>query len=326
MKKRQHMKMRLCMKTGLLTAVLLAANILTPAFAAQTIPAKDIQGHWAGTVIQHAIQNGTVTVRPDGLFQPNAAITQTVFTEWTDAAICEQLHHAGGVTPVVLDGIAKGGSGNVTRQQAAHALAALLKLEDTAHSGKLHALKDSAGIPSIHAGAIGALLDLGIFSGYADGSFRPERVLSRAETLSLISRISGYLDAQAVSAAATTKSGMDMGDPSAATTAISFVSLPDRADAQTYEGLIIDRHCFAFRKQEEDSVQCLTMASCAKSGYGLARKAGDGAWSFTQFDSEGQKKAAAILAATTKTKNVTVSATGTVKDGILTVSDLIEKP
>lgn len=39
---------------------------------------------------------------------------------------------------------------------------------------------------SVHAVAIGKLRDLGVFGGYNDGSFKPDKVISRSEVLSIL--------------------------------------------------------------------------------------------------------------------------------------------
>ena len=94
---------------------------------------------------------------------------------------------------------------------------------------------------------------------------------------------------------------------------------------QTLEGVLIDKHCFAFGEPETDSVECLRMKTCEESGYGIAVKQSDGTYRFYKFDELGQSIAKTILRNTLKENNIVVVAKGIVEGETIKISELKEK-
>ena len=73
----------------------------------------------------------------------------------------------------------------VTRQDAAVILARLIKAENVTSSP----FADDADIADYAKSAVYSLKDSGIISGYADGTFRPDGSITRAEAATLIHNI-----------------------------------------------------------------------------------------------------------------------------------------
>ena len=297
---------------GLLTVILLSASFRIPVQAA-TVQASDIKGHWAFSAITQALAYGFVKTNANGLFLPNNNISRSDFISWADLAMGTVIKWEPGATEGLLKTLSIPAGTTVTRQQAARILAAMLKMDGMAGSSKLMKMKDMSTIHMPALGAVGALMDCGIISGYTDDTFRPTRVLTRAEAIVLLGKVA-------------MKANAGIAEKPAVTPTPASLALPDSAAAKSYEGLIIDKHCFPLGNPEQDTLLCLKMETCAASGYGLAVKRTDGTWSFTLFGADSQKSAATILEKTTKKSNVTVTATGTVKTGVLSLTGLVEKP
>jgi len=91
---------------------------------------------------------------------------------WSDAvALVEQLTEE---APA-----AENGEASITRVEFARLLAEALELEDS----------DSAPFSDTDDGAVAALADAGAFSGYADGTFRPDQPMLRAEMWMTVYRL-----------------------------------------------------------------------------------------------------------------------------------------
>jgi hypothetical protein len=71
----------------------------------------------------------------------------------------------------------------------------------------------------------------------------------------------------------------------------------------------------------EHTVAC--QVTCAGSGYGIMIKDGN-AYKFTPFDTKGNELAAQILKTTKKTKGPMIVASGSMLNGVLEVSSLVE--
>lgn len=151
--------------------------------------------------------------------------------------------------------------GTVTRAEAAGIISGLLKPDVQGDAAALNKFKDAAEIPEAYKGALGVFLARKLIAGYTDGTLRPLKAISRAEAVTLLYR--------------SLQSGL--------------------AEAGTYEGYLIDRHCFDKGDPEKESKMCLQMKMCAESGYGLAIKQPDGKFVFYPFDGNGQKLSEDLL-------------------------------
>lgn len=61
-------------------------------------------------------------------------------------------------------------------------------------------------------------------------------------------------------------------------------------NSKTFEGYIIDEHCYSLKEPEEETVMCLQMEDCESSGYGIAVISNDQK-SFIKFNKDGHEKA-----------------------------------
>lgn len=96
---------------------------------------------------------------------------------------------------------------------------------------------------------------------------------------------------------------------------------------QTFTGYIIDEDCFATKTADpgSDTLGCLKMKACARSGYGIAVPQGDGTYKFYYFDGNfqtgtnlapvpgtgGQLTALNAIQSSTKTDHISITVTGT---------------
>lgn len=108
----------------------------------------DIQGHWAETHIQKAVNLGMIEGYPDGRFQPNKPINRIEFTAML-------------VRALKLDG--DGASLHFTDQSPNQ-------------------------IPAWAERELSLALEKGLVTGYSDGSFRPNQWISRVEMTAMIMR------------------------------------------------------------------------------------------------------------------------------------------
>ncbi|WP_304508981.1 S-layer homology domain-containing protein, partial [Anaerotignum sp.] len=188
-----------------LSMALAAAMAIAPvnAFAASS----DIHGHWAEKTITAWQDKGLISGYQDGTFKPNKPTTRAEFARIMNQAL--GLSNKGNVSfsdvsasdwfyndvAVALgekytagypDGTFKPNE-TITRAQAAVFIAKAID----ASGGSVAAFTDSNDIPNWAKDSVGAIVAKGYMSGYPDGSFKPNAVLTRAEAVSTLNRIMG---------------------------------------------------------------------------------------------------------------------------------------
>ena len=190
-----------------ITAVLAASMAMSvTAFGAPT----DIQGHWAQNTINKWVDKGDISGYPDGTFRPNNMITRAEFlvlvnnamgyTKSGYAYFSDVPSHYWGKN-AIQTGVAAGyisGDGNgifrpndpVTRQEAAAMISRILDLKQ--NESRAYRYTDSYAISNWAKGVVGAVSDAGIMAGYPDGSFGPNRVLTRAEAVLALDKTVNY--------------------------------------------------------------------------------------------------------------------------------------
>ena len=82
-----------------------------------------------------------------------------------------------------------------------------------------------------------------------------------------------------------------------------------------YEGYLIDEHCIANKKGVEETVMCLKMPACEKSGYGIAVDTGGAKEKFIKFDEDGHNLAKEIINKATNDKLNKITVKGHYEDG-----------
>ena len=102
--------------------------------------------------------------------------------------------------------------------------------------------------------------------------------------------------------------------------AIFLGTLASAQDKVTITGILMDKSCGVDMKLEAKGhdKDCMQMADCAKSGYGVVTDAGK----FVAFDAKGNKDTTAWLKATKLKTNLKVTVTGTMDKDVLKVDTL----
>ena len=190
-------------KTAKLYGMLL---LLTSVKSTVVFGATDITGHWAEKTIMEWQDRGKISGYEDDTFRPNASITRAEFIHLLSSIIILE-----NSAPVHFNDVMENdwfyqdvikAAGNhiiagfedntfhpneiITRAQAALIIKNVLQLPDTVASVPI---TDDAEIPDWAKAAIYTMLHTGYLSGYEDGSFAPNKSMTRAEEVSMLSRI-----------------------------------------------------------------------------------------------------------------------------------------
>jgi uncharacterized protein YraI len=166
---------------------------------------NDIGGHWAAAEIERAVSSGYVKGYPDGTFMPDSGVDRAEFVAMLDGAfqvpagqnentpgdVSGQDWFTQDVKSALAAGFVSGypdgtfrPQDEVSRQEGACMLAKLLKLDG---AGDL-SFSDADEIGSWAKASVSGLVAAGIMTGYPDGSFRPQEVITRAEAVVMINK------------------------------------------------------------------------------------------------------------------------------------------
>lgn len=185
-----------------LMSVVMLLTMLPMAFAA-----SDIESHWAKSFIQYLDKEGVINASATtGKYQPNRVMTRAEFMRYINRAfhfketaaisykdvqpnawyyetvrIAQRYGYINGVGNNMMVP-----NGKVTRQQAAVIIGRLYKITPDAVKPSDLSFKDNASIADWAAGYIKAAVDKGIIAGYGDGTFRPDKVVTRAEVAKIL--------------------------------------------------------------------------------------------------------------------------------------------
>ena len=195
----------------LLVAVLLA--VARPVAAAPDSPAfSDLAGHWAAATVARAAAAGLVSGYPDGSFRPGQPVTRAEFIKLAfagrgllpvpgDAGLADARGHwvvdylpaavaAGLIVPADYgDPPRLEPDRAISRLEAAVIAARFLHKQGAAQALRGAPLPYSDAIPGWASGAVAVARSTGALSGYPDGSFGPERGLTRAEAAAVVLRL-----------------------------------------------------------------------------------------------------------------------------------------
>lgn len=204
----------------ILSICLIATMILTNAATIshadslrERVELHDSKGHWAASVIEKWMGVGVVTGYKNGEFRPDNKITRAEFT-----VIINRLFRSSGTrvsfTDVdknawYADSISAGSAAGyiagypdgtfkpneeLTRADAALILGRAFQYQDSGFkTNVLDVFQDHADIPSYAQPFVKMLVSAGVIAGYHDGTFRPEKKVTRAETVQWIDRLAGQL-------------------------------------------------------------------------------------------------------------------------------------
>jgi len=187
--------------TGILSLGLALGTVGTAGAAPS---ASDIRGHWAETQIQQWLDQGNLQGYADGTIKPNGTISRAEFavmvnrlfgykelasTTFNDVPAANWAFSD--VSKAVQAGYIVGSGGkfrptaNVTREEAAVMVARILGL-NAKSTGALSVFADADRISSWSQESVAAAVQKGILKGNSDGSFAPQRALTRAEAIVLL--------------------------------------------------------------------------------------------------------------------------------------------
>jgi len=201
---------------------LMLSSYLPSAAAAASAPAgaakDDLQGHWAENEIRDWNGKGLMNGFEDGTYRPDQTVTRAQFAKlvnglfgfaapsaesapFTDiaadawynepVAAAKQAGYINGYP----DGTFKPGA-SVTRQEAAKMTAALFHLKAGA-GDTLSGFTDASGVSAFAKEALSGLVAGGYLKGFADGTVRPTKPMTRAEAVVLLDRLAGEVLNQA---------------------------------------------------------------------------------------------------------------------------------
>jgi uncharacterized protein YraI len=182
----------------------LLAFILLGCGTALAAGLSDIAGHWAAADIEQAVSSGYVQGYPDGTFRPDSGVNRAEFVAMLDSAfqeptaafdapvdVSDQDWFAQDIKSALAAGFVSGypdgtfrPQDEVSRQDGACMLAKILKLDGAGDPG----FSDGDQIDSWAKGSVSGLVAAGIMTGYPDGSFEPQEVITRAEAVVMINK------------------------------------------------------------------------------------------------------------------------------------------
>ena len=196
-------------KRGMAVAAALTLSMAMSVSALAASP-SDISGHWATGTITQWTSKGYISGYPDGTFKPDNSITRAEFVVLVNKAMgytkkgnayfrdvntnywgYDEIQK--GVSAGYVKGDPDGSfrpNDSVTRQEAAVMISKILDLETNFTSAATY--NDYRYIPSWSVGYVGAVSNAKIMAGYPDGSFKADRVLSRAEAVIALDKVLNY--------------------------------------------------------------------------------------------------------------------------------------
>ena len=168
----------------------------------------DIEGHWAQEKIMAWLEKGWAEIGEDGRFYPDAKITRGEFIAFTNKAFGfdETTHvyftdlpkdhkYAKEVAKAVLAGYISGFNDGtvrpddyISRLEVTTILAKIAHLPLPENSQLLTGFTDYNDIPEWGRPYVALVADIGIISGYPDGSFKPHEHISRAESIAVLDK------------------------------------------------------------------------------------------------------------------------------------------
>lgn len=193
------------MKKRLLSALL--CIIMLMAMVPLASAASDLEGHWAKAYIEYLDQEGVINPsKTTGKYEPDRDMTRAEFMRYINRAfhftetaeisyadvpsnawyyetiqIAKKYGYINGTGDNKMDP-----EGKVTREQAAVIVGRLFKAGPGDVSPSDLTFTDRDQISGWSAGYIKAAADKGFLAGYSDGSFQPDRVVTRGEVAKIL--------------------------------------------------------------------------------------------------------------------------------------------
>ncbi|CAG7645217.1 hypothetical protein PAESOLCIP111_04906 [Paenibacillus solanacearum] len=168
---------------------------------------SDIRGHWAEAQIRRFVERGALDGYPDGTFKPDAGITRAEFVTFLvkelglkvggDAGFADTAQHwaRSYIAAAAQAGMVSGYSSTsfgpddpVTREQIVLMLVNANVLKSV-QAGQTLPFVDAGDISSWAREAVNTAVSEGVMDGYPDGTLRPQGATTRAEAVTLVSRV-----------------------------------------------------------------------------------------------------------------------------------------
>ena len=174
---------------------------------------SDVEGHWAKEQIEDWSGKGLVSGYDDGTFKPERGVTRAEFITFVNRAygltakaradfsdLSPQDWFAEEVAKAVAAGYISGyddgtmrPAAEISRLEAAVILYKVLRLGSLDNERWVAGFNDSGSIAAWGREYVNSAVAGGYFSGYPDGTFKPDRVITRAETVALLGKAVGTL-------------------------------------------------------------------------------------------------------------------------------------
>ena len=230
------------MKKRLLSVILCMAMLM--AMLPCALAASDLDGHWAKAYIEYLDQEGVINPsQTTGKYEPDRDMTRAEFMRYINRAfhftettsisytdvprnawyyetiqIATKYGYINGVGDNKMDP-----EGKVTREQAAVIVGRLFKADPGNVSPSDLSFTDRDEVSGWSAGYIKAAADKGFLAGYSDGSFQPNRVVTRGE----VAKILYYYMGTSLSTAGKAYTGADLKTDTTNVTISESCSLSD---------------------------------------------------------------------------------------------------
>jgi hypothetical protein len=193
---------------SLVLSLVMVFSNLPAAFAAKIETAS--VAHWASPVLASWEERGLIHGYPDGSLRPDEALNRAEATSLVNklfgftakasesySDVKDGAWYADAIAAAKAAGYISGypdGSfkpeAKVNREQFAVMLAGVFRLPPSGDSA-LAGIGDAGKVSGYAREALGGLIDGGYVSGYADGTVRPQKVITRAEAVTLLDRLAG---------------------------------------------------------------------------------------------------------------------------------------
>lgn len=197
----------------LLVGMLIGLFLLAPFNPATAATFTDIKGHWAEQYINNLVNGGYIKGYTDNTFRPDRTITRAEFltiimnikglqasSSGTDSFSDIKNHWARGlINRAVSEGIVVKSeySGTFNPDQAlkrSEAAAMMVRAMGQQPSSGAITFSDKSDVEkSIYRGYIVAAYNLGLITGYNDGTFKPFNLVTRAQACTMLDNLSKKL-------------------------------------------------------------------------------------------------------------------------------------
>ncbi len=200
---------------SMMLAFILLLSLMPSAYAAEAgvqdgLPFSDIKGHWAEKTITEHARKGFLKGYPDGAFRPDQgmkrcelfALINRYFgliqqggdnfedvkgTEWYAPDTARARYYG------YLEGLKAKPEEFATREDVVEMVSLLLDLAEQERSSEAIDFSDIGNLDEGTKENILSFSQMGYLQGYPDGTFKPDRIINRAEIMTIAENVLGYI-------------------------------------------------------------------------------------------------------------------------------------